>query len=916
MPETLLRTKLFAPRVRPNLVPRSHLIERLNQGLDLGHRLTLVSAPAGFGKTTLVNVWVQQTGQPIAWLSLDENDNDPLRFLAYLVAALNQVEGLEATIGRGAIDMLQSPQPPPVKSVLTSLINHVTAVSEGVVFVLDDYHLIDSSPVDDTLTFLLEHLPPQMHLVIATRADPHLPLSRLRARGQLTELRGTDLRVTSSEAAEFLNQIMGLNLSEEDVQALERRTEGWIAGLQLAAISMRGREDISSLIQAFTGSHHYVLDYLIDEVLEQQPKDIQTFLLQTAVLDRLTGPLCDALTGQDNGQGTLELLEHANLFIVPLDEERRWYRYHHLFADLLRQRLRQVHPDLTTTLHSRASEWYEQNGFVDQAIEHAFQAGGFDRAALMIEVYIDALWGQGEHAKLQRWLGQLPDENLFARPNISVYQARYQCNNGQLEAANRTLNAIEKWLEASNTGVATTGLESSLGQAERMKQRGRVAATRQLLCSYQGDVPGIIQHGDQALSYLPKEDLTWRSVTAINLGNAQGFKGNMTAAYEARYEALKACEAAGDIFFILIAILNLAITLREQGHLTQTIEACRKQMRLARENGLSQTRTAGYSLAVWGETLAELNELDEAIERAAQGFGLTERSGDMQFLGWSFLCLVRILISRGDLSKAEETIQKMEQVAIESQLPPWIMSQVATWRARLWLAQGKLQAAALWVAERGFEASDEPKPIQEIGYFLLFDYLIQSRILLAQGRLDEAGKLLQHLLKAAEEGERTSRVIEILMLQALTLRAAGDTDRALTLLKSALTLAEPEGFIRIFVDEGPPMAHLLCEALHRGIAPDYVRRLLAAFPVDEPMQADLKRTEADQSELVEPLSDRELEVLQLIAEGLTNREIASRLYISLHTVKVHSRNIYGKLDVHNRTRAVSQARALGILPPL
>ena len=433
------------------------------------------------------------------------------------------------------------------------------------------------------------------------------------------------------------------------------------------------------------------------------------------------------------------------------------------------------------------------------------------------------------------------------------------------------------------------------------------------MCSYQGDVPGIIQHARQALDYLPSEDLTWRGATAVALGNAYGFKGDMTAAYEARFEALKACEAAGDIFFVLLANLEVAITLRSQGRLQQTIEICQQQMQIASASGLSQTRIVGWLLAVWGEVLAELNDLNGASDRAKKGFELTERSGDLPMIGWSFMCLIRVLFSRGDMADAQETIHRMENFARESNLPPWTMNQMAAWQARLWLAQDKLEAASQWAQERGLDTGDETIPLHEIDFFSLFDYLVLARILIAQRRLAETTRLLQHLLKAAAAGGRTSKVIEIKILQALTFQAGGETDRALTALDRALTLAQPEGFVRVFIDEGPPMARLLHAAFNRGLAPKYVRRLVAAFSTVEPGQAESTISQPDQSELVEPLSERELEVLQFITEGLTNQEIATRLYLSLNTVKVHTRNIYGKLGVHNRTQAGAQARALGIL---
>jgi ATP/maltotriose-dependent transcriptional regulator MalT len=938
METSLLQTKLYIPSPRPELVPRPRLIELLNAGLH--RKLTLISAPAGFGKTTLVSEWVANLrlgamsesapAVAIAWLSLDESDNDLTRFLIYLIGALQAVE---VDIGKGVLSALQSPQPPPAETILTALINEIAALACRILLVLDDYHLIETQPIHDALVFLLRRLPPQMHVVIATREDPPLSLARLRARGQLTELRAADLKFAPSETAQFLNQVMGLDLSEEDMGTLERRTEGWIAGLQLAAISMQGHRDMTGFIQSFAGSHHYVLDYLVEEVLEQQSESIQSFLLQTAILDRLTGSLCDAVcgasckdTGQKDGstelrgascrdtasgQQTLEMLEHANLFIVSLDNERRWYRYHHLFADLLRQRLHQTQPDQLPILHLRASEWYEQNGFVDEAIEHALRADHFERVAHLLEEHIDALWGRGEHTGLQNWLVKLPSELLFSNPHLTVFHAWFFFSSGQLEASERSLQAVERSLDSWPDRATETEShkQDSMTGSDKRKLRGRVATIRAFLAFYRTDIPGIIQHARQALEYLPEQDLTWRSIAAVTLGDAHNFKGDMTAAYEARLEALKACKAAGDIYFIMVASLKVAMTLRAQGRLQRTIEVCQQQMQLASKSGLSQTKTVGWLLAVWGETLAELNDLDRAVHLAKKGFKLAERSGNLQMLGWCYICLVRILFSMADLAGAKDLTQEMENVARESNLPSWTTDHMAAWQARMWLAQGRLDDASHWAVERGLDADGDPTYLHEIEYIAL------ARILIAQGRLDETIRLLSRLLKAAEAGGHTSRAIEILMLQALTSRAKGETIRAMNVLERALALAQPEGFVRIFVDEGPSMSRLLYEALTRGIAPDYVRRLLAAFPVTEPEQTDVSKNLVSNSELIEPLSERELEVLVLFAEGLTNREVASRLFLALNTVKAHAGNIYGKLNVHSRTQAIARAQALGLLPP-
>ena len=633
METLLLQTKFYIPPTRLELVSRPRLIERLNEGLH--HKLTLVSAPAGFGKTTMVTDWLRQLDVPAAWLSLDEGDNDPARFLAYFVAAL---ETIEANIGKGVLGMLQSPQPPPTEAVLISLLNKIATLPDRIILVLDDYHLIETQPIYDVLTFLLEHLPPQMNLVIATREDPRLPLVRLRARGQLTELRATDLRFTSSEAVEFLTRVMGLNLSVEDIATLETRTEGWIAGLHLAAISMQGHEDATSFIKSFTGSHHYVLDYLIEEVLERQPENIQTFLLQTAVLNRLTGSLCNALTGQNNGQATLEMLEHSNLFIVPLDEERRWYRYHHLYSELLRQRLRQRQSDLVPTLHHRASDWYEQNGLIDEAIEHTLRAKDFEQAAYLIERVADAVWARGGDTKLRRWLDELPVELVLSKPKLCIFRAWELFASGRQDAAETFLQTAGLAYDPSTD--RTTETESLQRDqphgSSRLTMQGRATGIQAWIAAYQRhNISGLIRHLRQSLEHLPERDLDWRSAATTTLGDAHAFRGDMPAAYQARLEALKACEAAGNTYLFMYNSAKLALNLKAQGRLLQVQDLCQQRLQLANERGMSQTAVVGWLLAIWGEVLAEMNDLDGASDLVKQGMKLTEHGGDVVMLGWS-----------------------------------------------------------------------------------------------------------------------------------------------------------------------------------------------------------------------------------------------------------------------------------------
>jgi len=953
----LLATKLYIPPVRPGLVSRPRLIERLNAGLH--RKLTLVSAPAGFGKTTLLSEWIdagvgsreyavgkqhEPAGEvsptpysilptPIfAWLSLDEGDNDPARFLAYLIAALQQIAG---GIGQGVLGALQSPRLadanalPPVEELLAALINQIHAIPDDFVLVLNDYHLITAQPIHDALTFLLDHLPPQMHLVIATRSDPPWHLARLRGQGQLTELRQADLRFTPDEATAFLNQVMGLGLTGEDVAALEKRTEGWITGLQLAAISMQGREDSAGFVQAFTGSNRFILDYLVEEVLERQPPAIQEFLLKTSILDRLIGPLCDAVLGISesanqrisestsqragdlpicrfadlSGKEILDYLERNNLFVVPLDDERRWYRYHRLFADLLRKRLyqaasRAVEPDLVPTLHRRASAWYEQHGLMAAAIDHALAAGDAERAAHLIEQLAEILWGEGAHITLLRWLEALPDGLVCARPRLCIYHALMLSMAGRLDAAELRLQAAERV-----SGATTGGAEGEQG--------GMVAATRALIAYFQGDAPAIVQFSRQALEALPEGNSTWRSSAAIALGDAHRWSGDMMAADRAYEEALKVGRATGNVFLMLVAGIKRAFVQSHQGRMQRAVEICQQQLQLLDESGMSQTPMVAGVFTTLGTILCERNDLDEALHYVQRACELSEQGNSVGMLGLSHLVLLKILLSRREPVGVEETLQKLEKLARESEVPIWIASGVAALKVQLWVAEGKLEPAARLLQERGLDPSTVSARGKGVADDLVYpreiEYLALARLLIAQGKPGEAAALLERLLQAAEAGGRVGWTIATLVLRALALQARGDVDQAMTPLARALALAEPEGYVRVFVDEGPAMAELLRDAASRGIAPGYASRLLAAFDVSE------YATHTSAQPLIEPLSERELEVLRFLTTHLSSTEIAKELVIAPSTVRSHVKSIYGKLNVHGRKNAVQRAGELGLL---
>ena len=915
--EQLLTTKLYIPTIRPEHISRPGLMNRLNAGL---HRnLTLISAPAGFGKTMLVSEWVRnlQVNSPIenrqpkiinriAWTSLDENENDPARFLTYLVAALIRTQGIEIAVGKGLLRMLQSPQTPPITDTLTTLINEMATITDKLIIVFDDFHVIDSLLIHEAITFLIEHLPPQIHVVIATRDDPLLPLARLRARGQLTELRAADLRFTSSETTNFLNQMQGLHLSAKEIAILEKRSEGWIAGLQMAALVLQGHENSTNNVKSFTGSNRFVLDYLVEEVLDQQSESVKNFLLQTAILKRFTGSLCDALTGQNNGQETLEKLERANLFIVPLDDERHWYRYHHLFADLLRLRLQQTQLAQTSILHSKASKWYVQNGFPEAAIEHSLRAEDFARTTQLLDTHVDQILYRGEYITVWRWLSEIPEEFVHTKPDLCILNAWHLFTSGHLDTAELSLQAAEKHL-LPGINPAIDAPSSDLDLLAASEIRGRVAAIRAFLASFRGDVPGIIQNAHLALDVLPQQNLAWRSTVSVALGDAYGITGNMKAAYKARVESLEISKTAGNIYLILLSVMKLTITVRTQGRLQRVIDICQEYHQLAVEKGVSQMMITGCLLAIWAEVLAERNQLDEAITKGRRGVELTATSEDVATRGWSHLCLAKILFNRGDLSGAEQIVHKTEELMLGHHMPPYITGVISTWRVRILLAQDKLDAASQWCEIRNLKLGEELTQLNES------EYVVFARILLAQGKWDEAVSLLQQLFQIAETGSWTSKKIEILIIQAMAFQANGDTDQALTFLEQALALAEPCGFIRIFVDEGSSMARLLYEAASLNIARNYTTRLLAAFPIPTTEQTSPSKAKSSTGELIEHLSEREIDVLQLLAKGVPRPEIAIMLFLSPHTVKSHIRNTYGKLGVHNQMQAVAKARGLGIL---
>ncbi len=807
MSAPVLATKLYIPPPQPNAVPRPRLIARLNEGLRAGRKLALISAPAGFGKTTLVSEWIAAItptsghpspgGQPsrrfantgrrgeVAWLSLDEDDSDLARFLTYFVAA---VQTISPNFGEGVLAALQSSQPPP-NALLTTLLNELATIPDRFVLILDDYHLLDCKPIDETLTFLLDHLPPQLQLVITTREDPQLPLARLRARGQLIELRATDLRFTPVEAAEFLNHAMGLDLSADNIAALESRTEGWIAGLQLAALSMQGRSDAASFIGSFTGSHHFILDYLLEEVLQQQTPEIQSFLFRTSILDRLCGSLCEAvlLTPVGSGQATLEYVERANLFIVPLDNERRWYRYHRLFADLLRQRLHQIDPNVAEH-HLRASQWYATNNYMAEAFHHAIAAKDSAQAAGVAERAWQSMDDTFQTAAWLSWIKQLPEEVIRTRPVLCTQIGMAFMDAGEPEASERRLRDAERWLEGSSEGMVVVE-EALLGAVPAM-----IAMARAYNAQVQGDLAATVKYAELALQLIPEDDVYRRAQAAVMLNFTHWANGDLEAARRTMADWMNSMQQLGNSVFVVASAFAMADILIAQGRLREAVRTYEQSLQLADEAGPeAQSITAHHHLG-----LALLYHETGKAETLARHWQQAEELGTHTTLvDWPTrwrVAQARLKQDEGDFDAALELLDEAQRVYVKNPVPD--LSPIAALKAQVHLKQGRLIKAQDWARERGLSPADE------INYLHEFEYITLARILMAEGSAQQASDLLECLRQTAEAQDRLGSVIEISIVQALAYQAQSNTSGALAALDRALTLAEPEGYVRTFVNEG------------------------------------------------------------------------------------------------------------------
>lgn len=905
----ILITKLFIPALQGRRISRQRLMARLTEGAS--RKLTLICAPAGFGKTTLLAEWIEQQGQEgmvgearFAWLSLDEHDNDEMLFLRYLTAALQTVD---EELGETAVALLESPQPPELHFLLTSLINEIAGRNGRLILILDDYHVIRNRAIHKALTFLLDHQPPQLHLVITSRADPPLPLARLRARQQMQEMREADLRFTYDEAAAFLHQVWNLQIDPAQIAALENRTEGWIAGLQLAALALQQLatpQEIADFVIAFSGSHRYILDYLLDETLRQQPPTVQNFLLQSSILDRFCAALCRAVLQMDEAAELLAQVEAANLFLVPLDGRREWFRYHHLFADLLRHRLKQTQPDKPPLLHRRASQWFARHAMTGDAIHHALTAGDAAQAAALVESARWELWNRGEISTLRRWSDLLPAEHIEASGSLAMGRAWTLMYSGRMAEAEAYLTRVVLPLLPQAPPDAEWPVELAV-------LRGQIA----------------LNHGqfDEALAYCleAREKISgapsrFHGSLELMLGHAYRMQGNQEAAAQAYAAAADSATQTNNRYSLLSALTSQATLAEIRGRLRQAETLWQKGLPLTYGRRGQLLPINGIPKVGLGRLYLEWNRLDEAAAFLEEAVQLARQAGLGPTVLNGAIALAQTRQARGDFTGAKAALRLAEEMMQRAQIALLDVRLDAA-MALLWLRQGEQAQAAAWAEQFkrdfGLERAAEP------GDWFVLEYAILARIWLAEGRAAEAEALLATLLEPAVRMERTGQAIEMLSLLALALHAQDRTDEAAATLGRALTLAEPEGYTRLFTDEGRPMGELLAQvALRETAVAPYVTRLLTTFDASLPAAPEPVEAETETAVpphlahwLAEPLSGRETEVLKLVAAGLSNREIGERLVISVYTVKKHVENIHSKLYVNNRTQAVARARDLGLL---
>ena len=914
MEKTLLQTKLYIPPTRPGHVKRPRLLNRLDEGLEQPRVLTLISAPAGYGKSSLAVEWIHERHRPIAWFSVDKFDNEPNRFFGYLFAA---VQTVNASLGEELSKQLNVSDVSSPMSLMTALINEFTSFAgdqmsepgHQITLVLDDYHSITEPTIHESMDVLLEHPPPQMHVIIVTRHDPPLALSRLRARDRLNEIRQTDLQFSAEESTDFFTRSMALWLTKKEIETLTERTEGWAAGLQLAGLSMAELNNVerSEFITGFSGRHHFILDYLADEVLKRQPEPVQAFLTYTSILDRMCSDLCDAVlegakgvdsSSYEGSQKLLEQLTASNLFIHPLDNERRWYRYHHLFAELLRARLSESQPEFVPELHHRTALWFERNGAMSEAVNHEFLTGDMELAANMLGRVLKKFdtWTKVEVKTFLKWLQLLPADVLRNRPWLRLFTARSLYVTGRTNKASSTLETLEQWLEEHQESP----------DAEQLM--GLVWADRASYAVVQGEASVGIAYAQHSIDNLPDSNTIGHMRAQAILGLSLTRIGDVVSAEKAFANAIDLADKAELGFGLTPLVANLADVQIAQGRLSDALASCDYAIDLGTVDG-KRVASSGFASLEIGKILYQRNNLQEAEGYFHEALDLLKQGGITQSFGVINSELAFLQQALGHWSEsldlAHEAVDLANREGIER-----ITVLAKAYQARIWLAQGSTGLAVQW--------ADDYLALEPVEYLREFEDLTLVQTYLISDRPEEALAVLDSSIEHAHSYGRLNSIIHIGALQTLALDALGKRDAALKVLEFTLNLAEPEGYRRVFLNLGLPMARLLYQAAAREIGRTYIAKLLAAFE-EEPA---LARAEMAQPEmgigpklaiLVEPLSQRETEVLELLALGLSNREIADRLILSPHTIRSHTYNLYGKLGVHSRTQAVARARELGLL---
>jgi LuxR family maltose regulon positive regulatory protein len=883
----LLSTKLYIPSTRPNLVPRPRLIQKLNAGLHC--KVTLISAPAGYGKTTLISDWIEQSGLSFCWITLDDSDNDIGHFLAYFIASLRSIN---IDLDEQILTLIHSPQQNQLENILIPMINQIADTQKNFSLVLDDYHLIHSQDIHDAIAFLIEHSPPSMRLVLITRADPPLPLARLRARGQITEIRESDLRFSVEEGEYFLNHIQGLKLSSENIEVLVTRTDGWVAALQMVSIALKDRQEPTAYIQAVSGSQDYIADFLSFEVINQQSEDITDFLLKTSILDRLSGPLCDAITGGKNGSHILRKLRDENLFLTSLDDESHWFRYHRLFADLLQQQLLEIMPDDVPTLYLKASKWSEENELYTQATDYAIRGDHIQRAANLIGKNAEQTIIRSEIATFIHWVKKLPDEIIYEKDSLCIYYA---------------------WallVSAEEHHIAEMYLNQVIPRDKQAS--GRLNAVKSMLFFFERQIPEAIMLARQSLTQLPEGDLFFRQIAAWNLSALLFINGESEEGAKLLEEVARISLASNNLLVATIALCRLGSIQIQQGNLNQAQGLFERALQIRPDNQNQPLPAACEAMLGLGKVSWERYELDTASKHLLNGIELSKRWREITDID-SYVTLAFIKQSLGDEDGALQMIKKAQKLALKTVTTDTDNKYVESQEAFLFLRQGNLQAVEHWATTRGLEEILLEKELVETGnlgvdVILRYELIVFARFLIAKKRFDEALNLLEKLLPSLNRLGHQSKIFEIQILISIGLYAQGKIDKAVSSINSVLAAAEQEEFRRIFFDGGVLLSDLINESVSQGNETQFAKQLL------DTLKSKREDSQLEKgTSLIEPLSEREIEVLRLLNSDLPANEIADHLHIAVSTVRTHIKNIYSKLGVHSRFEAVSRARDLQLI---